>query len=385
MGQQKLFSSESVSPGHPDKIADQISDAVLDELLSQDRLSRVACEVLVKNSMVVVAGEVHSHGYVGLEEIVKRVCGNIGYTKQCVGFDMDHLSVVNILTEQSIDIAQGVRTDDKESQGAGDQGLMFGFATNETEQFMPMPHFLANQLMRKQHELMKTKSLDWLRPDAKAQVALIYEGDRPVGIHNVVLSTQHAEGIGQDQLKEAVISEIILPVLPESMVSEQTEFFINPTGKFVIGGPTADCGLTGRKIIVDTYGGMSRHGGGCFSGKDPSKVDRSGAYCARYIAKHIVAAGMAKRCEVQLAYAIGRADPTSVRVDTFGTGRCSERQLEEMVRRVFPLTPYAMIEQLDLLRPIYQQTAAFGHFGRGDLDLPWERLDRLDLVEAAVG
>ena len=379
---QKIFSSESVSPGHPDKICDQISDAILDALLKKDKYSRVACEVMAKNSMVVVAGEVTSSGYVDLEETVKRVCEKIGYTNQSAGFDMDHVSVINMLSSQSSDIAQGVSKADIRQQGAGDQGLMFGYATDETETFMPMAHRIASQLMKRHHQFINEKKYSWLGPDAKAQIALIYEDDKPVGIHNVVLSTQHSEAIDHKTLVEIVREELIAPVLPKSMITKSTEFYINPTGKFVVGGPMADCGLTGRKIIVDTYGGMARHGGGCFSGKDPSKVDRSAAYCARYIAKHLVAAGLARRCEIQLAYAIGRADPTSIRVETFGTGSVPEERLEAMVREIFPLTPYEMIEQLDLLRPIYQQTAVFGHFGREECDLPWERLDKLEQIQS---
>lgn len=384
LNQKKLFSSESVSPGHPDKIADQISDAVLDALLAKDPQARVACEVMVKNSMVVVAGEIHASCYVSLESLVKKVCQEIGYTDQATGFDIDHFSVINMLSEQSQDIAQGVDRKHAVDQGAGDQGLMFGYATRETETFMPMAHHLATKLMRAHHHHLKARTWSWLRPDAKAQVALVYDEGKPVAIHNVVLSTQHDESITQEALQKTVLEKLILPNLPSNMVTEETQFFINPTGKFVVGGPTADCGLTGRKIIVDTYGGMARHGGGCFSGKDPSKVDRSGAYCARYIAKHIVAAGLADQCEVQLAYAIGRPEPTSIRVDTFGTGKVAEEKLEAVVVQVFPLTPYAMIKELDLLQPIYQKTAVFGHFGRDDLGLPWEKLDRLQALEEAL-
>lgn len=379
--QKKLFSSESVAPGHPDKIADQISDAVLDAFLVNDPQARVACEVMVKNSIVMVAGEVHASCNVDLETLVKKTCQEIGYTDQATGFDINNFSVINMLSEQSQDIAQGVDREHAVDQGAGDQGLMFGYATRETAALMPMAHHLATKLMRAHHHHIKAKTWSWLRPDAKAQVALVYDDGKPVTVHNVVLSTQHDENVSQAHLQKTVLEDIILPNLPEGMVTAETQFFVNPTGKFVIGGPTADCGLTGRKIIVDTYGGMARHGGGCFSGKDPSKVDRSGAYCARYIAKHIVAAGFAEQCEVQLAYAIGRSEPTSIRVDTYGTGIVAESKLEAMVAQVFPLTPYEMIKQLDLLRPMYQKTSVFGHFGRDDLDLPWEKLDRLESVK----
>lgn len=381
---KKIFSSESVSPGHPDKICDQISDAVLDALLRADKYSRVACEVMAKNSVIVVAGEVDSTGYVDLEAIIKKVCQGIGYTNRSAGFDMDHFSVINMLSSQSSDIAQGIGRANKKNQGAGDQGLMFGYATRETKSFMPMAHNLANQLMQKHHQCILEKKYEWLGPDAKAQVALVYEDNKPIGIHNVVLSTQHTEAIQHKELVKIIINELIIPVLPEDLISDTTEFFINPTGKFIIGGPMADCGLTGRKIIVDSYGGMARHGGGCFSGKDPSKVDRSAAYCARYIAKHIVAAGLAARCEVQLAYAIGRADPTSMRIETFGTSQHDEALLEKMVRQIFPLTPYQIIDQLELLQPIYQKTATFGHFGREECHFPWERLDRLERVQSFI-
>ncbi len=375
---RKLFSSESVSPGHPDKICDQISDAILDDTIKQDPSSHVACETLIKNNTVVVAGEIRSQASIQVEEIVRKLIKTIGYTCTEDGVDADHCAIVNLLTEQSSDIAQGVDQANRKDQGAGDQGLMFGYATNETKTFMPMPHALANQLMQKQHKLFKERTLPWLRPDAKAQVAVIYDDDQLVGIHNVVLSTQHTEEVALDELRNEVLEKIILPTIPEHLLSKDTSFYINPTGKFVIGGPHADCGLTGRKIIVDTYGGMARHGGGCFSGKDPSKVDRSAAYMARYIAKHIVAAKLAKKCEVQLAYAIGRAQPTSVRVDTFNTARASEQEIESMVMRCFPLTPYAIIKHLGLLKPIYLQTATFGHFGHANL--PWEKLDRLSEI-----
>ena len=375
---RKLFSSESVSPGHPDKVADQISDAILDAIIAEDKQAHVACEVLVKNNTVILAGEIRSKARIVMEEIVKEVIADIGYHSTEDGLNVEQCSVINMLTDQSDDIAQGIDRKHKKEQGAGDQGLMFGYATDETESLMPMPHTLANQLMHKQHQMFKSQALPWLKPDAKAQVAVIYEGDQLVGLHNVVLSTQHTIDIALDDLRDAVLEQIILPTLPEHLVMPETRFFINPAGKFIVGGPHADCGLTGRKIIVDTYGGMARHGGGCFSGKDASKVDRSAAYMARYIAKHIVAAKLAKKCEVQLAYAIGRAQPTSVRIDTFGSSKCAERMLETIVQQVFPLTPYGIIEHLSLLQPIFRQTATFGHFGR--TSLPWEQLDLLDQV-----
>ena len=375
---QKLFSSESVSPGHPDKMADQISDAILDEILTQDTKAHVACEVLIKNNTVVIAGEIRTSADVFMEEVVKNVIKDIGYRGSEDGFDIEQCSIINMITEQSHDIAKGVDSQDKKRQGAGDQGLMFGYASDETEELMPMPHSLANSLVKKQSELFQRKVLPWLKPDAKAQVAVIYEGEKIVAIHNVILSTQHDKGIELASLQKEVLAKIIMPTLPQDLLNKDTKFFINPTGQFITGGPHADCGLTGRKIIVDTYGGVARHGGGCFSGKDPSKVDRSGAYVARYIAKHLVASKIAKKCEVQLAYAIGMAEPTSIRVDTFGSSRFKEQDIEKMVSEVFPLTPYDIISQLDLLRPIYRQTATFGHFGRNELNLPWEKLDKLE-------
>ena len=378
----QLFSSESVSPGHPDKVADQISDAVLDAILLQDKHARVACETLVKNNTIVLAGEISTTAHVIVDEVVKSVIADIGYHHTEDGLDVEQCSVINMLTAQSGDIAQGVNKDKKEAQGAGDQGLMFGFATHETEALMPMPYTLANQLMQRQNKLFKQGVIPWLKPDAKAQVAGVYEKDKMIGIHNVVLSTQHTHSVSLDILRKTVLEEIILPVLPSHLVTEETKFYINPTGQFILGGPHADCGLTGRKIIVDTYGGMARHGGGCFSGKDASKVDRSAAYMARYIAKHIVSAKFAKKCEVQLAYAIGRSQPTSVRVDTFGTSDIPEYDLEKMVQAVFPLTPYGIIEHLDLLRPIYRKTATFGHFGRSEFS--WEQLNNLDAVRQAI-
>ena len=384
MTSQKLFSSESVSPGHPDKMADQISDAILDAILEQDAKSHVACEVLIKNNTVVIAGEIRTNAHVFMEELIKDVIKDIGYCGSSDGFDLDQCNVINMITEQSHDIAQGVDSQDKKKQGAGDQGLMFGYATDETKELMPMPHALANSLVKRQSELFRNGDLPWLRPDAKAQVAVIYEKEKIVAIHTVILSTQHTDDIGLEDLKKEVLETIIMPTLPEDLLRKDTQFFINPTGQFILGGPHADCGLTGRKIIVDTYGGVARHGGGCFSGKDPSKVDRSGAYAARYIAKHLVAAGLAKKCEVQVAYAIGLAEPTSIRVDTFGTANIQEQYIEKIVKDVFPLTPYDIISELDLLRPIYRQTATFGHFGRDELDLPWEKLDRLERLKSAA-
>ena len=379
-----LFSSESVSPGHPDKIADQISDAILDSILADDPHAHVACETLVKNGLVFLAGEINTSAWVDTDTIVRDVVRNIGYTKDSYGFDAECISVINAIGKQSADIEQGVTKAAKEQQGAGDQGLMFGFACNDTESYMPAPITFAHKLMHKHKELIATHAIDWLAPDAKAQVAFIYEGHRPVAIKNIVLSTQHLEHVKQEELREVVIDEIIKPTIPSQYITKDTAYYINPTGRFVQGGPVADCGLTGRKIIVDTYGGMARHGGGCFSGKDPSKVDRSAAYMARYIAKNIVAAGFAERVEVQLAYAIGLSEPTSVSVETFGTEKIAKDTIEKLIRSSFSLTPYGIIASLDLLKPIYKQVASLGHFGRQDLDLPWERLDKVKKLQESL-
>ncbi len=385
MSDSYLFTSESVSEGHPDKVADQISDAILDALIAQDPMARVACETLVKNGLVVLAGEITTRGYVDLEAVARSTIRSIGYRAE-MGFDGDSCGLVSAIGRQSPDIAQGVDEGkglDLE-QGAGDQGLMFGFATNETDVLMPMPITLAHRLVKRQAEVRKAGRLPWLRPDAKSQVTVRYVDGKPTGIDAVVLSTQHAPDIAYPKLKEAVIEEIVKPVLPAAWLDKQTKYFINPTGSFIIGGPVGDCGLTGRKIIVDTYGGMARHGGGAFSGKDPSKVDRSAAYAGRYVAKNIVAAGLADRCEIQIAYAIGIAKPVSVHVDTFGTGRIADTRIEELVREHFDLRPKAIIQSLDLLRPIYTATAAYGHFGRTEANFTWERTDKADVLSEAV-
>ncbi|MFM2477638.1 methionine adenosyltransferase [Celerinatantimonas sp. MCCC 1A17872] len=378
-----LFTSESVSEGHPDKIADQISDAVLDAILTQDPMARVACETYVKTGMVLVGGEITTSAWVDIEELARRTVREIGYTGSEMGFDADSCAVLNAIGKQSPDINQGVDRADPKEQGAGDQGLMFGYATDETDVLMPAPITYSHRLVQRQSQVRRDKTLPWLRPDAKSQVTFAYENGKIKGIDAVVLSTQHSEDISQKELQEAVMETIIKPVLPSEWLSEKTKFFINPTGRFVIGGPMGDCGLTGRKIIVDTYGGMARHGGGAFSGKDPSKVDRSAAYAARYVAKNIVAAGLANRCEIQVSYAIGVAEPTSISVDTFGTGKISDERLVQLVRENFDLRPYGLIEMLDLKRPIYQETATFGHFGRSQF--PWEKTDKADLLKDAAG
>jgi S-adenosylmethionine synthetase len=378
----QLFTSESVSEGHPDKIADQISDAVLDAILSQDPRARVACETFVKTGMVLVGGEVTTSAWVDIEEITRKTVKEIGYTHSDMGFDADSCAVLNAIGKQSPDINQGVDRSSPEEQGAGDQGLMFGYASNETDVLMPAPITYAHRLVKRQAEVRKNGTLSWLRPDAKSQVTFIYENNQPVGIDAVVLSTQHCDSISTDELREAVMEVIIKPVLPEKWLSAKTKFFINPTGRFVIGGPMGDCGLTGRKIIVDTYGGMARHGGGAFSGKDPSKVDRSAAYAGRYVAKNIVAAGLADRCEIQISYAIGVAEPTSINIETFGTGKISEGKLIELVRAHFDLRPYGLIKMLDLERPIYLATAAYGHFGRDEF--PWEQTDKAEALKAGA-
>ncbi|MFM1895193.1 MAG: hypothetical protein RLZZ385_267 [Pseudomonadota bacterium] len=385
MSETKLFTSESVSEGHPDKMADQISDAVLDALLAKDPRSRVACETLIKTGVVVVAGEITTDAYVDIEELVRQTVNEIGYNHSESGFDARTCGVMNAIGKQSPDIAMGVDDSADHEQGAGDQGLMFGYATNETDVLMPAPITYSHRLVKKQAEVRKSGKLPWLEPDAKSQITFIYDKGRPVAIDAVVLSTQHREEASLKQVQEAVMEEIIKPVLPVEWLSKDTKYFINPTGRFVIGGPYGDCGLTGRKIIVDTYGGMARHGGGAFSGKDPSKVDRSAAYLARYIAKNIVAAGIAERCEIQLSYAIGVAEPTSVSVETFGTGVISEHRITQLIRDHFELRPKGLIKMLDLLRPIYKATAAYGHFGREEPDFTWERTDRAEALKAAAG
>ncbi len=384
MSHSYLFTSESVSEGHPDKICDQISDAILDGILGQDTKARVACETLVKTGMVVVAGEITTEAWVDIEELVRETVLEIGYNNSAMGFDGASCAVLNALGKQSPDIAQGVDREDPQSQGAGDQGLMFGYACNETDVLMPAPITYAHRLVRRQAEVRKAGSLPWLRPDAKSQVTFAYEEDKPVGIDAVVLSTQHEADVDMDDLHEGVMEEIIKPILPAEWLSKNTKYHINPTGRFEIGGPMGDCGLTGRKIIVDTYGGFARHGGGAFSGKDPSKVDRSAAYACRYVAKNIVAAGLAERCEIQVAYAIGVAEPTSISVQTFGTGKVSEEELTVLIRENFDLRPYGILQMLDLIRPIYKPTAAYGHFGREDIDLSWERTDKAEALRGAV-
>ncbi|RIZ70029.1 MAG: methionine adenosyltransferase [Methylococcales bacterium] len=379
------FTSESVSEGHPDKVADQISDAVLDALLEQDPRSRVACETLVKTGMVVLAGEVTTSAWVDLEALVRKVVCDIGYDHGEIGFDGNSCAVLNAIGKQSADIAMGVDEAGDHEQGAGDQGLMFGYASNETEVLMPAPITYSHLLVKRQSEVRKNKTLPWLRPDAKSQITFRYENNKPVAIDAVVLSTQHSPEIGNKALHEAVMDEIILPVLPKEWLHKDTKYFINPTGQFIIGGPVGDCGLTGRKIIVDSYGGMARHGGGAFSGKDPSKVDRSAAYMARYVAKNIVAAGLAERCEIQVSYAIGVAEPTSITVETFGTSKLSEDRLVQIVRDNFDLRPKGLINMLDLLRPIYQLTASYGHFGRTEASFSWEKTDKVDALKDAAG
>lgn len=385
MAKDYLFTSESVSEGHPDKVADQVSDAIVDALTAQDPKSRIACETMVNTGMAVISGEITSTATVDFSEIVRDTIREIGYTHSDIGYDADTIAVLVALDKQSSDIAMGVDEGDEKEQGAGDQGLMFGFACNETDTLMPAAIDYAHRLVHKQAEVRKSGKLDWLRPDAKSQVTLRYEDDKPVGIEAVVLSTQHDPDISLQDLREAIMEEVIKPVLPAKWLSAETLYHINPTGRFVIGGPVGDCGLTGRKIIVDTYGGMARHGGGAFSGKDPSKVDRSAAYAARYVAKNIVAAGLASKCEVQVSYAIGVAEPTSISVETFGTGTVDESKLVAAVRAHFDLRPKGIISMLDLLRPIYKATAAYGHFGRTDIDLPWESVDKADALKSELG
>jgi len=384
MSDAYLFTSESVSEGHPDKIADQISDAILDAILEQDTSARVACETMIKTGMVVLAGEISTEATVNFEKIVRKTILDIGYSDSDMGFDGATCAVLNAIGEQSSDIAQGVDRDSAEAQGAGDQGMMFGYATNETDVLMPAPITYSHRLVRRQAEVRKNGTLPWLRPDAKSQVTFKYKNGKPVAIDAVVLSTQHDADVSMSDLRNGVRQEIIDPVLPAEWVSNDTQYHINPTGSFVIGGPMGDCGLTGRKIIVDTYGGSARHGGGAFSGKDPSKVDRSAAYACRYVAKNIVAAGLADRCEIQVSYAIGVAEPTSISVKTFGTGKVSDAQLTTLIRENFDLTPFGIVQMLDLLRPIYLPTAAYGHFGREDLDLSWEKTDKAEALRGAA-
>src|SRR6184192_2213288 len=384
MANDYLFTSESVSEGHPDKIADQISDVVLDAILAEDPRGRVACETLVKTGVVIVAGEVTTSAWVDVEALVRRTVLDIGYNSSDMGFDGASCGVLNLIGKQSPDIAQGVDRKDERKQGAGDQGLMFGYATNETDVLMPAPITLAHRLVKRQAQVRKSGRLPWLRPDAKSQVTLRYEEAKPVGLEAVVLSTQHSPEVSTKALREAVMEEILKPVLPAQWLDKNTKYHINPTGRFVTGGPIGDSGLTGRKIIVDTYGGMAHHGGGCFSGKDPTKVDRSATYMARYIAKNIVAADLADRVEVQIAYAIGVAQPVSVMVDTFGTGRVDECKLVELIRKHFDLTPRGIIESLDLFRPIYRKTAAYGHFGRQEPEFTWEKTDKAALLRREV-
>lgn len=385
MSNNFIFTSESVSEGHPDKLADQISDAVVDALLALDPNSRVACETMVKTGMVVLAGEITTDAWVDTEELVRKVVCEIGYDNGDVGFDGKTCAVLNAIGKQSSDIAMGVNDSEDHEQGAGDQGLMFGYASNETDVLMPAPITYSHRLVERQAEIRKNNTLPWLRPDAKSQLTFRYENHKPVAIDAVVLSTQHSPEIGGKQLEEAVMDEIIIPTLPKEWLHADTKYYINPTGQFIIGGPVGDCGLTGRKIIVDTYGGMARHGGGAFSGKDPSKVDRSAAYMARYVAKNIVAAGLAERCEVQVSYAIGVAEPTSIAVDTFGTGKIEEAEMVSIIREHFDLRPKGLIAQLDLLKPIYQKTAAYGHFGRTEDSFSWEKTDKVEALKDAAG
>ena len=385
MSNRTTFTSESVSEGHPDKVADQISDAILDEIIRQDPHARVACETLIKTGAAIIAGEITTSAWVDLENIVRKTISDIGYNSSDVGFDGQTCAVISLIGKQSSDIAMGVDNKNIEHQGAGDQGLMFGYASNETDVFMPAPITYAHRLVKRQAHERKSGALSWLRPDAKSQVTFIYEDGKPVAIDAVVLSTQHNPDISQKDLHESVMELIIKPILPDKWLSKKTKYHINPTGQFIIGGPVGDAGLTGRKIIVDTYGGMARHGGGAFSGKDPSKVDRSAAYAGRYVAKNIVAAGLADRCEIQISYAIGVPDPTSISVDTFGTGKITNDKIEVLVREHFDLRPIGLVTMLDLIRPIYQATAAYGHFGREEPEFTWERTDMADTLRDAAG
>ncbi|MDY7213881.1 methionine adenosyltransferase [Staphylococcus aureus] len=395
LNNKRLFTSESVTEGHPDKIADQVSDAILDAILKDDPNARVACETTVTTGMALIAGEISTTTYVDIPKVVRETIKEIGYTRAKYGYDYETMAILTAIDEQSPDIAQGVdkaleyRDKDSEEEieatGAGDQGLLFGYATNETETYMPLAIYLSHQLAKRLSDVRKDGTLNYLRPDGKVQVTVEYdENDNPVRIDTIVVSTQHAEDVTLEQIQEDIKAHVIYPTVPENLINEQTKFYINPTGRFVIGGPQGDAGLTGRKIIVDTYGGYARHGGGCFSGKDPTKVDRSAAYAARYVAKNIVAAGLADQCEVQLAYAIGVAEPVSIAIDTFGTGKVSEGQLVEAVRKHFDLRPAGIIKMLDLKQPIYKQTAAYGHFGRTDVLFPWEKLDKVEELKDAV-
>ncbi|RNG31447.1 methionine adenosyltransferase [Staphylococcus aureus] len=395
LNNKRLFTSESVTEGHPDKIADQVSDAILDAILKDDPNARVACETTITTGMALIAGEISTTTYVDIPKVVRETIKEIGYTRAKYGYDYETMAILTAIDEQSPDIAQGVdkaleyRDKDSEEEieatGAGDQGLMFGYATNETETYMPLAIYLSHQLAKRLSDVRKDGTLNYLRPDGKVQVTVEYdENDNPVRIDTIVVSTQHADDVTLEQIQEDIKAHVIYPTVPENLINEQTKFYINPTGRFVIGGPQGDAGLTGRKIIVDTYGGYARHGGGCFSGKDPTKVDRSAAYAARYVAKNIVAAGLADQCEVQLAYAIGVAEPVSIAIDTFGTGKVSEGQLVEAVRKHFDLRPAGIIKMLDLKQPIYKQTAAYGHFGRTDVLFPWEKLDKVEELKDAV-
>ncbi len=378
------FTSESVSEGHPDKMADQVSDAVLDAILKQDKNARVACETLVKSGMILVAGEISTHAWVDIEQVARNTILNIGYHSPSYGFDAESCAVLTAIGKQSADIALGVDGRGYEALGAGDQGLMFGYATNETDVMMPAPITYAHRLVKQQAHLRKEGTLKWLRPDAKSQITMVYKDGKPIGIDCIVLSTQHEPDVDQNTLTEAVMEEIIKPVIPAHWLSQNTKYYVNPTGRFVIGGPVGDCGLTGRKIIVDTYGGIARHGGGAFSGKDPTKVDRSAAYAARHVAKNIVAAHLAERCEVQICYAIGVAEPVSINVETFGTGKIPHSQIIALVKAHFSLSPSGIIEHLNLLRPIYQKTATYGHFGRQDTEFTWENTDKAFELQQAV-
>ncbi len=383
------FTSESVSPGHPDKLCDHLSDAVLDHVLAQDKSARVACETFVKGKQnksgtVVIGGEITTKGDLNIEDLIRQTILDIGYDSDQLGFNGKSCEIIKLLTKQSPDIQMGVDRGENKEQGAGDQGLMFGYASNETDVYMPAPIFYSHRLVEKQTELFKNKNVSWLRPDAKSQVTFIYENDNPIAVDTVVLSTQHSDSVSLNELREYVTDEIILKVIPKNLINKSTKIFINPTGNFVEGGPLGDSGLTGRKIIVDTYGGMARHGGGAFSGKDPSKVDRSAAYAARYIAKNIVAANLASRCEIQLSYAIGVADPTSILVNTYGTGKVSDEKLSNIISKVFDLTPYGIIKSLNLLEVKFKPTAGFGHFGRNDKNFTWEQTNKVDILTEAV-
>ncbi len=384
MSLYSVFTSESVSEGHPDKMADQISDAVLDAIIGEDKHARVAVETMVKTGMAIIAGEVRTSTYIDLEDLVRQVILDIGYNSSDVGFDGASCAVLNAIGKQSADIAMGVDEAEDKDLGAGDQGLMFGYATNETKVLMPAPIYYSHLLVAKQAELRKSGAIDWLRPDAKSQVTLRYENGKPVAVDAIVLSTQHNPGVSHGEIYETILEEIIKPIMPSEWLHNDTQYHINPTGQFIIGGPVGDCGVTGRKIIVDTYGGMARHGGGAFSGKDPSKVDRSAAYAGRYVAKNIVAAGLADRCEIQISYAIGVAEPTSISINTFGTGKVDDDKIASLVRDNFDLRPRGLIEMLDLLRPIYRQTAAYGHFGRELADFTWEKTDKADALRKGL-